>query len=110
VRLEACSRRTPQNRSKRNVPIAEKNESKLPTHRAYSVIRREGQDDFWLNIGLVFPHKDNGGFNIVLQALPLDGKIVCREVSEGDEAGGPIPSSSRSKHSTGRGMPNSNRR
>ena len=27
-----------------------------PTRRAYSVIRREGQDDFWLNIGLVFPH------------------------------------------------------
>ena len=25
-----------------------------PTHRAYSVIRREGQDDYWLNIGLVF--------------------------------------------------------
>jgi hypothetical protein len=27
----------------------------------------------------VFPHKDDGGFNIMLQALPLDGKIVCRE-------------------------------
>jgi hypothetical protein len=22
------------------------------------VIKREGQDDYWLNIGLVFPHKD----------------------------------------------------
>jgi hypothetical protein len=43
-------------------------EPRQPTHRAYSVIRREGQDDFWLNIGLVFPHKDNGGFNITLQA------------------------------------------
>ncbi len=55
-----------------------------PTHRAYSVIRREGQDDYWLNIGLAFPHKDGRGFNIVLQALPLDGKIVCREVTEED--------------------------
>ena len=57
-----------------------------PTHRVYTVIRREGQDDYWLNIGLAFPHKDGSGFNIVLQALPLDGKIVCREITEDDQA------------------------
>ena len=66
--------------------MAEKSETKQPTHRAYSVIRREGQDDFWLNLGLVFPHKDGSGFNIMLQALPLDGKIVCREISDDDTA------------------------
>ena len=60
-------------------------ESRQPTHRAYSVIKREGQDDYWLNIGLVFPHKDGGGFNIILQAFPLDGKIVCREITAEDE-------------------------
>ncbi|WP_457798322.1 hypothetical protein [Methylocystis sp. S23] len=64
--------------------MAEKEQPKQPTHRAYSVIRREGQDDFWLNVGLVFPHKDGGGFNIMLQALPLDGKIVCREITDDD--------------------------
>jgi hypothetical protein len=64
--------------------MADKNEQKQPTHRAYSVIRREGQDDFWLNLGLVFSHKDGGGFNIMLQALPLGGKIVCREIAEED--------------------------
>jgi hypothetical protein len=52
-----------------------------PTHRVYTVIKRDGQDDYWLNIGLVFPHKDGNGFNVVLQALPLDGKIVCREIT-----------------------------
>ena len=57
-----------------------------PTHRVYTVIRREGQDDYWLNIGLAFPHKDGNGFNIVLQALPLDGKIVCREIAEEEAA------------------------
>ena len=57
-----------------------------PTHRAYSVIKRDGQDDYWLNLGLVFPHKDGSGFNIILQALPLDGKIVCREIAEDDAA------------------------
>jgi hypothetical protein len=59
-------------------------DAKQPTHRAYSVIRREGQDDFWLNVGLVFPHKDGDGFNIMLQAFPLDGKIVCRAIAEGE--------------------------
>jgi hypothetical protein len=65
--------------------MAEKDQPKQPTHRAYSVIRREGQDDFWLNLGLMFEHKDGKGFNIMLQALPLDGKIVCREIAEDDE-------------------------
>jgi hypothetical protein len=55
-----------------------------PSHRAYTVIQRDGQDDYWLNLGLAFPHKDGKGFNIVLQALPMDGKIVCREVTEED--------------------------
>ena len=82
-------------------------ESRQPTHRAYSVIRREGQDDYWLNIGLVFPHKDNGGFNIMLQALPLDGKIVCREITAEDDATEnvtPLRSSQPERQgSTGRG-------
>ena len=64
--------------------MAEK-ESHQPTHKAFSVIKREDKEDYWLNIGLAFPHKDNGGFNIMLQAFPLDGKIVCREIAEGEE-------------------------
>ena len=62
--------------------MAENRDVKQPTHRAYSVIKREGQDDFWLNLGLVFPHKDGKGLNIMLQAFPLDGKIVCREITD----------------------------
>ena len=45
--------------------MAEKAEPRQPTHRPYSVIRREGQDDFWLNLGLVFDHKDGKGFNSI---------------------------------------------
>jgi hypothetical protein len=56
-----------------------------PTHRAYSVIKREGQEDYWLNLGIVFPHKDGKGFNVMLQALPLDAKIVCREITDDDK-------------------------
>jgi hypothetical protein len=40
--------------------------------------KREGQDDFWLNIGAAFMHQDGDGYNIMLQALPINGKIVLR--------------------------------
>jgi hypothetical protein len=71
--------------------MADNRQPNTPTHRAYSVIKRDGQDDYWLNLGLVFPHKDGSGFNIILQAFPLDGKIVCREISEDDAAEPPAP-------------------
>lgn len=66
--------------------MTDKDQPRLPSHRAYSVIRRDGQDDYWLNVGLVFPHKDGDGFNIMLQAFPLDGKIVCRAIDDEDDA------------------------
>jgi len=72
--------------------MADRDQPKQPSHRAYSVIRREGQDDYWLNIGLVFPHKDDSGFNIMLQAFPLDGKIVCRAITAEDEVEETAPS------------------
>ena len=54
-----------------------------PSYRAFTVIKREGQDDYWLPIGAAFPHQSGDGYNIVLQALPIpdrDGqcKIVLR--------------------------------
>jgi hypothetical protein len=49
-------------------------------YRIYSVIERPKQDDFWLNIGTAFPHREGDGFNLVLQALPLhgNGRLVMR--------------------------------
>lgn len=88
--------------------MAEKEQPKQPTHRAYSVIRREGQDDFWLNVGLVFPHKDGGGFNIMLQAFPLDGKIVCREIA--DDERDDAPAQQRQRSANGRTSQGSHRR
>lgn len=56
-----------------------------PAYRAYTVIKREGKDDYWLNLGVAFPHDDGEGFNLLLQALPLDGKIVLRTYKESEE-------------------------
>lgn len=57
-----------------------------PSYRAYTVIKREGADDYWLPIGAAFMHQDGDGYNVVLQALPIDGRIVLRLPKTGDEA------------------------
>jgi len=53
-----------------------------PDFRVYTVIKREGKDDFWLNLGVAFRHDDAEGFNVLLQAMPLDGKLVLRTYRE----------------------------
>jgi hypothetical protein len=61
-----------------------------PDFRAFTVIKREGADDFWLPIGAAFAHQSGDGFNVILQALPIpngDGqcKIVLRPPKDHDE-------------------------
>src|SRR5262249_6184632 len=54
-------------------------DSNEPTFRAYTIVKREGQKDFWLNIGAAFSHQNGGGLTVALQALPIDGRIVLRQ-------------------------------
>ena len=51
-----------------------------PAYRAFTVIKREGQDDFWLSIGAAFKNSDDS-YNVILQALPIpNGEGVCKIV------------------------------
>jgi hypothetical protein len=64
-----------------------------PAYRAFTIVKREGQDDFWLPIGAAFPHQSGDGFNVILQALPLPGgdgtcKIVLRPPKDGNDQHG----------------------
>ena len=73
-----------------------------PDFRAYTVIKRaEGQEDFWLPIGAAFMHQDGDGYNIVLQALPIDGKVVLR--SPKDDQNAQQTAGSDGRRGTGRG-------
>ena len=56
-----------------------------PSFQAYTVVKREGQDDFWLNIGAAFMHQDGDGYNVLLQALPINGKLVLRPPKDNDD-------------------------
>jgi hypothetical protein len=58
--------------------------------RAFTVIKREGANDFWLPIGAAFACQSGEGYNVILQALPIpngDGqcKIVLRPPRDDDQ-------------------------
>jgi hypothetical protein len=53
-----------------------------PTYYAYTVreVEKDGKkDSFWTKIGAVFPHGDGKGLDVVLDALPVNGRISLRE-------------------------------
>jgi hypothetical protein len=56
-----------------------------PDFRVYTVIKRDGKDDYWLNLGVAFKHEDGEGYNLLLQALPTEGKLVMRTYKEDAE-------------------------
>jgi len=56
-------------------------ETNSPTHYAYQV--KEGKEkSYWTRIGAAWAHKDGKGFSLQLDAVPLDGKVQLRTVSE----------------------------
>jgi hypothetical protein len=58
------------------------NSNNKPTHRAYTVKNfkgGKGEDrSRWLEIGTVFTHSDGEGFDVVLEAVPVDGRVTVR--------------------------------
>ncbi len=59
---------------------------KAPSHIVYHVRDRgEGQKSFWTRIGSAWAHADGKGFNVQLEAVPLDGRISLRVASEKKE-------------------------
>lgn len=50
-----------------------------PTHYAYVVRERENGEKksaMWLICGAAWAHKDGRGFNIELESVPMNGRIV----------------------------------
>ncbi len=42
------------------------------------VVEGEGDSAFWTKIGAAWAHDDGEGFNILLTAMPLNGRLVVR--------------------------------
>lgn len=50
-----------------------------PAFIAYHVRNRDGEEDgFWTRVGVAFPNADGKGYNVLLDAVPLDGRITLR--------------------------------
>lgn len=62
--------------------MTEQNTPKRPSHIAYQV--REGQEgqSYFNRVGSAFAHKDDQGFNIILDSIPVDGRITLRTPQE----------------------------
>ncbi len=50
---------------------------------------RSGEEKkVWTKIGRAWAHKNGGGYNLNLDALPVDGKIVLREPYDDNKSSG----------------------
>ena len=50
-----------------------------PSHRAFVVVEgSEKKKAFWHEVGVAWPHKKGGGFDIVIhEGLSVSGRLVC---------------------------------
>ncbi|MFN3224724.1 MAG: hypothetical protein ACE360_00545 [Hyphomicrobiales bacterium] len=53
-----------------------------PSHVAYHVRENDEGKAFFNRVGSAFAHKDGKGFNVLLDATPVDGKITLRTAEE----------------------------
>lgn len=65
-----------------NTNTANTGSSRTPSHVAYQVRDREGKKGIWTRIGSAWAHADGNGFNVQVEAVPLDGRISLRVVSD----------------------------
>lgn len=58
--------------------------STKPAFIAYQVRNSKGEqgEGFWNRVGAAFPHADGKGYTVLLDAIPLDGKVALRVPSE----------------------------
>ena len=58
-----------------------------PVLIAYAVRRAtKSKKPVWTRIGCAYPHETGAGLTVVLEALPVDGRIVLLERDDDDDA------------------------
>jgi len=64
----------------------EKNQPNASAYVVREFEREGGRDSHWLKVGAAWLHKDDAGFNIVIQeGLSVSGKLVVRLNKEKDK-------------------------
>jgi hypothetical protein len=60
-------------------------ETKSPALIAYH-IRKGADKSFWDRVGVAFVHKDELGYDLVLDSVPVDGRVTLRMPTEKSSA------------------------
>ena len=62
--------------------MSERTEKKQPSFEAFHA--KDGPDDksFFNRVGAAFPHKDGEGHTVVLDSVPVNGRVVLRTPME----------------------------
>lgn len=55
-------------------------EPKMPSHAAYVIRDKDDGTANWREIGVAFEHKDGKGFDVLLDAVPVSGKVTLRKI------------------------------
>lgn len=58
---------------------------RTPSHAAYAVRETKDGGSIWTKIGSAWIHADGQGFNVQLDALPVDGRVTLRVPTEKPE-------------------------
>jgi hypothetical protein len=57
-----------------------------PVLIAYAALRGQGRRrPYWQRIGHAYPHDEGAGLTVVLDALPMDGRVVLLERDHADD-------------------------
>ncbi|MGE0677201.1 hypothetical protein [Pseudolabrys sp.] len=58
-----------------------KHTNNRPSHSVF-VVEGEGDSAYWTKVGSAWAHQDGEGFNVMLTALPVTGRLVLRVVKQ----------------------------
>lgn len=70
------------NNKERNEAMTTETEKNKPDYYAYSVRTINDESSNWTRLGAAWNNKDGEGINIVLDGLPIDGKLTLRKPPE----------------------------
>lgn len=55
---------------------------KMPSHLAYTVRESKDGKSYFNRVGSAFEHKDGQGFNVELDATPVNGRLTLRTLKD----------------------------
>jgi hypothetical protein len=65
--------------TKEELPMTE---TKRPDYAAYVVRDRDDKKSNWREIGVAFAHRDGKGIDLLLDAVPVSGRVVLRTIED----------------------------